>query len=36
MVESKSGYFANDFKAYSEKDTKFVPRRINSLAADLE
>ena len=36
MVESKSGYSTNDFNAYSEKDRKFVPRRISSLAADSE
>jgi hypothetical protein len=32
----KSGYSTNDFNAYSEKDRKFVPRRISSLAADSE
>jgi hypothetical protein len=26
MVESKSGHFANDFKAHSEKIAKFDPR----------
>jgi hypothetical protein len=36
MVESKSGHFTNDFKAFSEKVAEFAPRCINRLAADSE
>jgi hypothetical protein len=32
MVESKSGYFTNDFKAHSEKSAEFGPKDINWLA----
>jgi len=36
MVESKSGYFTNDFNAHSEKGAEFSPKGINRLADDSE
>jgi len=36
MVESKSGYFTNDFKAHSEKPQKLPPLSVNRLAGDSE
>ena len=36
MVESKSGYFANDFNAYSEKLPNFISLSLNRLGADSE
>jgi hypothetical protein len=36
MVESKSGYFTNDFNAHSEKSVGFSLKGINRLADDSE
>jgi hypothetical protein len=36
MVESKSGYFTNDFKAHSDKAMEFVLNETNGLAAGSE
>jgi hypothetical protein len=36
MVESKSGYFTNDFSLHSEKGVGFNLKRINRLGDDSE
>jgi hypothetical protein len=36
MVESKSGYFTNDFNARSEKSVEFNRKGTNRLADDSE